>query len=374
MSARILLLITELLPAGAERIVFELATRLPPDRYTVEVASLRSPDGDQGDDGAVARDLLRAGVPVRPLRLRHKLDARGALRLAAELRRFRPDVVHAHLFHANLAARLLGWIGSEAKIVSTVHIVERRRLPARRLLERLTAGRDQATVCVSQAVAEHARRDLRVAPERLHVIPNGIDLVRFPPTDARARAAARAALDLPADAPVIGAVGRLDRQKGFDVLLAALAQLPPETQLVIAGSGPEESALRRQAQPLGDRVRFLGQRDDVPTVLAALDLFAMPSRWEGFGLSLAEALATGLPAVASAVDSLPEVLGPGGVLVPPDDPAALAAALARLLADPAEREHLSALAAAQGARFRVERMVSDYARLYDELLGELNRR
>ncbi|MCO5168446.1 MAG: glycosyltransferase [Planctomycetes bacterium] len=361
---RVLLLTTELRPAGAERVIYELATRLDPARHQVVVASLRSPGGDDGD---VARALVARGVPVVPLRLGGKLDVGGAWRLARLVHRLRPHVLHAHLFHANLAARLLGRLAGARRVVSTVHVVERRPLPARFLLERLTARLDDRTACVSQAVARFALARLGAAPGRLVVVRNGIDLAPFAALPARDEA--RAALGLPSDGLLVGAVGRLDPQKGFDVLLDAFARLEAEATLVVAGAGPEEAALRARAARLGlgGRAVLLGHRPDVPQVLAALDVFCMPSRWEGFGLALVEAMAAGLPVVVSDVDSLPEVLGDAGVLVAPDDPAALAAALAPLLIDPARREALGRAARARAARFDVGGMVAAWAALYEGL-------
>jgi glycosyltransferase involved in cell wall biosynthesis len=369
---RLLLLTTELHPAGAERIVQALATRLPRDRWEVRVACLRSPGGDEG---AVARELEAAGIPVEPLRFGGKLDASGGLRLAKLLRRFRPRIVHAHLFHANLAARLLARPVGGAIVVSTLHIVERRPLRLRELLERRTAGQDDATVCVSEAVARHAQEQLGVAPAAVRVIPNGIDLAAFaPPSDpAAARVEARAALGLPAEGEVVGVVGRLDRQKGQDVLLEAwpaVLEARPTAHLALAGAGPEEAALRAQASRLGiaGRVSFLGFQADVPRVLTALDALCLPSRWEGFGLAAVEALAVGVPSVVTAVDSLPGVVGEAGVLVPSEDPLALGEALIGLLEDAQRRVELSARGPAQAARFEVGRMVQDYAALYEELL------
>lgn len=371
MEIRVLFLITELLPAGAERIVQQLALGLDPARYEVAVACLRSPGGARAD-GEVADELRAAGIPVIALRARGRLAPAAALRLAFEVSTFRPHLIHAHLFHANLAGRLFRGLSPGAKLIGTYHVVERRNLPLRRWLQRLTLGREDRSVCVSDAVAGYAR-GLGVRPERLRVIPNGIDLTRFrPPADrADAARAARERLGIPKDALVLGCVGRLDPQKAPLVLLEAFARLErPEAVLVFAGEGPLEAALRERAAPLGERVRLLGFRPDVPEVLAALDVFCLPSRWEGFGLALAEALACGLPAVASAVDSLPEVLGPAGLLVPPDDPAALADALERLLSDPALRASLAAAAPVQAARFDLQVMRAAYVALYEELLAE----
>ncbi|RMG06524.1 MAG: glycosyltransferase [Planctomycetota bacterium] len=366
---RVLQLITELHPAGAERVVYELATRLSPERWQVQVAGLRSPGGDEG---AVARALRAAGIEVHPLGFRHKADLRAAARLLRLVRRWRPHLVHAHLFHANLAARLLALLGAQ-RTVSTVHVVERRRLPQRILLERLGARLDDATVCVSEAVARYALSSLGVRPERLRVVPNGVDLSAYAALPDRE--AARSALRLDPACEWVGCVGRLDRQKGQDLLLEAFARFRarrPRARLLLCGAGPEEGALRAQARRLGieERVRFLGHRDDVPLVLAALDVFCLPSRWEGFGLALVEALAAGRACVASAVDSLPEVLGGAGRIVSPEDPRALAAALEALLADPRERAALGQRARARARRYSVERMVAGYELLYADLFGD----
>ncbi|MCA8925679.1 MAG: glycosyltransferase [Planctomycetes bacterium] len=356
---RLLLAITCLHPAGAERVVFEVATRLDPSRWQVLVVSLQSPDGDDGD---VDRALRARGIPVVALRMAHKLDLLAAARLRGVARTFRPHLAHGHLFHASTAVRLL--VPRPARRLSTLHVVERRRLPLRFALARRTAGRDDATTAVSTAVADFARARLGVRAPR--VIYNGVELARF--ADAPGRAEARAVLELAPEATWIGAVGRLDPQKGFDVLLRALPEVPG-AKLLIAGEGPERRRLEELVGQLGlrDRVRLLGHRSDVATVLAACDLFCMPSRWEGFGLALAEAMAVGLPCVASRIDSLPEVLGGAGVLVPVEDPAALGAALAALLADPARAAELGERAREQAQRFSVEAMVAGYEALYREL-------
>lgn len=363
----LLLLTTELRRAGAEGVVEALALGLR-DRWRVVVASLTSLGPG---DGAVADDLRAAGVEVRCLRLAGKADlARGAWRVVRLVRDVRPDVLHAHLVHAALAARVLGRLAGARRVVTTVHVVERRRLPLRQLLERLTARLDDRTTCVSEAVAAHARDALGVrAPV---VVENGIDLARF----ARApegRAAARATLGLHPDARVVGAVARLTAQKGLDDLLRAFARVAPDRPdalLVLVGEGEEAAALDALAAELGlsARVRRVGFRRDVPELLRALDVLAMPSRWEGFGLALVEGLAAGVPCVATAVDSLPGVMGDAGLLVPPGDVPALGAALGRLLDEPDLRADLARRGPEQAKRFDVRVMVAGYERVYRELL------
>jgi len=357
---RLLLAITTLHPAGAERVVFELATRLDPARWQVLVVSLQSPGGD---DGAVDRELRARGIAVCALRMRHKLDLGALLRLRAVARAFQPHLAHAHLFHAAVAVRLL--VGRPAQRMTTLHVVERRRLPLRFALARWTAGRDDATTCVSQAVADFAHVRLGISAAR--VVANGVDLARF--QAAPAREAARDELGLDSQGPWIGALGRLDPQKGFDVLLRALPRVPA-ARLLIAGQGPDRGSLESLVAELGlvSRVRFLGQRSDTPRVLAACDVFCMPSRWEGFGLALAEAMAVGLPCVAARVDSLPEVLGDAGVLVPAEDPGALAEALADLLADAPRRVELGDRARERAQGFALEAMLRGYQALYHDLV------
>lgn len=356
---RLLLLVTCLEGGGAQRVVFHLATGLGPG-FEARVVALRDPSGGTNRYGPL---LQASGVSVGEVRLRHALDLPGMLRLAREVRAFRPDVLHAHLFHSHVAARTLGRLAGARRVVSTHHEVERRHRPLRPLLQRV--GWDDASVAVSEAVAAHVRRTFGARPV---VIPNGIDLERFRRGD---RAQARRALGLPDGAEIVGAVGRLHPQKGLPDLLRAFAALDrAEALLVLAGEGEEEAALRRLARDLGvlERVRFLGFVEDVPRVLAALDVMAMPSRWEGFGLGLAEALACGVPVVASAVDSLPEVAGEAAVLVPPGAPERLAEALARLLGDPARRAALAREGPARAAGFGLERMLQAHRELYGRVL------
>ena len=359
MTPRVQFLVTCLEGGGAQRVVHDLALGVAAAGWQVRVTALREPS--QGRDRFTA-PLLAAGLPADHARLRHPLDLAGLGRLVAAVRGFRPDLVHAHLFHAHLAARAL----PVRRVVTTHHEVERRHRPLRPLLQRLTGWRDAATVAVSQAVADHVRRSFGL---RARVIPNGLDLDRFQPRD---RLQARARLGLPPEAEVLGAVGRLHPQKGLEDLLEAFAGLDrPRALLVLAGEGALEAPLREQARRLGvaARVRFLGFQEDVPAVFPALDVLAMPSRWEGFGLGLVEATACGVPVVASAIDSLPEVAGGAARLVPAGRPDLLGQALARLLDHPEEREDLARRGRLRARDFRVETMVGAHLELYRGLLG-----
>src|SRR3990172_10037066 len=221
---RVMQLITELRPGGAERVVYELARRLPRERFAVEVCSLRPASG------AVAEWLRAAAVPVHSLEMKAKLDLRAPGRLVRLLRERRTALLHTHLFHANVlgraAARRLGGV----RVLGTLHIVERRFRPWHFWLDRWTLGRDEVEVCVSEAVRDFTHRRAGIPLAQLRTIPNGVDLVRFRACAAARRrgetaAALRAVLGLAPRATLALAVGRLEPQKGYADLVDAWAQL-----------------------------------------------------------------------------------------------------------------------------------------------------
>ena len=208
------------------------------------------------------------------------------------------------------------------------------------------------------------------------MVPNGIDLTRFQP-EPRLRDEVLRELGLPESAFVVGTVGRLAPEKAQGVLLEAAQQLlrrPAERPLyvVLVGDGAERAALEKAAAPLGERVRFLGARADVPRLLQGFDVFCLSSRTEGLPLVLPEAMATGLPVVSTAVGGIPSVVVEGvtGYLVPVGAPAALAEALGRLQRDTALGPRLGTAGRIRALqRYSLERMVDDYEAIYRRLLG-----
>lgn len=374
MSVRVAQLITELDPGGAERIVYELATGLDRGRYEQLVISLRPATGE------VARWLDKAGIRVRSLRMRTKLDFGARRRLSALLRDERVELLNTHLIHAAILGRRAAAGARVEALVSTVHLVERPWRKWRFWADRATMRRVDATVCVSESARTEYLRRVRAPPDKVRVILNGVDADRF--AVASRRDDARRELAFTEDERVIVSLGRLRRQKGHDLALRAMttiAAAEPRARMLIVGDGPE----RRRLENLHARLRLwgcvslLGQREDVPDILAAADCLVAPSRYEGFGLAVAEAMAAGLPIVASGVDSIPELVedGVSGLLVPPNDPQALAAAVIEILGD---RERAGSLG--QNARERVRErftlagMLRAYESLYDELLRSKGRR
>jgi glycosyltransferase involved in cell wall biosynthesis len=349
-AVKVLHVITTLATGGAELHLLNLARGLKSDGYDVSIAYLH-------DELVASRPLgphfAQAGIKVHQLHGRHRLDLRPLLRLIRLIRHERPDVLHSHLARADLLAAAAGLRQQQLTVISTVHGIYRERWFGRAAQPwlRLAYKRADAVICVSYAVRTWLVNELGVDANRTHVVRHGVDASAFAPAKPQGPRQER---------QVIGAAGRLDPIKGFQHLLEAFALLAPgfpKLQLRIAGYdagyGP---ALRALAQRAGvaKSVEFVGFQPDMPEFLRSLDIFVMPSLSEGLGQTALEAMATGLPVVASSVPALAEIIAPGqtGILVPPANPQALADGIRQLLASPAQ-------AAAIGRRAR-DRVISSF--------------
>jgi glycosyltransferase involved in cell wall biosynthesis len=347
---RVALAIESSEPGGAEQLVLVLADLLRASGHEPVVVTQVA--------GWLTERAERAGLPVWLAPQKPGLDPGWVIRFAGRLRRARIDLLHSHEFAMNVyggaAARLIG-IPSVATIHGRHWVVDRpRRVIAYRALLRL----GMEIVAVSHDLAQYLVTGLGVPPGAVRMIHNGIPLDGYDlrPPAAAERETARSELGLPLRVPLVVAVGALFPVKDHAGLVRAVSGLEG-VHLAIAGGGGEEAGLRRLAESLcvTDRVHLLGLRDDVPRVLRAADVFALSSRSEGLPLALLEAMAAGLPVVATRVGGVPEAVvdGATGHLVAPGDPAALAAGLARVLRYP---EHAADLGRA-GAR-RVEQEFS----------------
>ncbi len=364
---RICQLITELAPAGAERCVFELARRLDSDKFAVEVAALRG--------GAVADWLEQEGIPVTVLDVRGKWDL-GKINTLADLLKDRAfDILHTHLFHADFVGRLAAAKAHTPHLVHTVHIAEQRFRPWQFAFARWTRQRCQKIIAVSESARDHHAAKARLPLDAYQVIHNGIDIAAYS-RDESARVQLRSEWNLTGDEVLIAFVGRLDHQKGLDVLLDAmnlLHQRGCRVKCVIAGQGPQQSMLERfiATEPAGANIRMLGFTDNVRGVLSAADILAMPSRWEGFGLAAAEAMAAGLPVVATSVAGLKDVCleGRTALLVQPDDSDALARKIGQLVADAELRQRLGQAGRQHVEQmFDISKMITAHEQLYDALI------
>jgi glycosyltransferase involved in cell wall biosynthesis len=360
---RIVHVLPSLAVGGQERVALDLARRQLEEGHRVRVIAL-----DPRAGGPVADALGAAGIATLAVpKLGPTIDPSLPLRLAWRLRG--ADIVHTHgplaLVYGATAGRLAG-----AAVVHTKHGADPGPL-RRAAIRRAAASLVDAYVAVSEATAALARAHRDVSDARLVVVPNGVDLRRFGP-DPRARAAVRRELGVPEGAWLVGTVGRLVDVKDQALLVRAASRAGHD--LLLVGDGPERAALERLVAKLGahSRVRFAGERADVPRLLAALDLFALTSRSEGLPLVLPEAMATGLPVVATRVGGVPQVVDDGetGFLVDPGDEPALVARLEDFAADPTRARAFGARARGVAlARFSLGRMASAYEALYRSLVA-----
>ncbi|HTF87226.1 MAG TPA: glycosyltransferase [Planctomycetota bacterium] len=313
----------------------------------------------------------RDGFEVREVALRSDLDFLSVIQLTVILRELNPDLVHLHTGRA-------AWLGGLAARQALVPAIVTRRMDRRvrrGWRTRLVYGRlTRAVAAISDSVA-HGLIEGGVAQSRIVVIHSSIDPAAHRPE--RSRAEVRSELGVGVDEPVVLMVGSLVLRKGHGVLFDALARLAKhglQPSVWLAGEGSERAELERQAAALAPgQVRFLGQRRDVADLLAAADIFAMPSLHEGLGVAALEALQAGCAVVASRVGGLAEVVedGVSGLLVPPADPASLAEAVEKLIRDPGLRARLAEAGRARiHARYRASAMVAGYEALYRRVLAE----
>lgn len=361
MPIRVCQLITTLGPAGAERCVYELATRLDRDRFDVQVAALQG--------GAVADQLRAAGVKVHVLDVGCKFSPLLPLKLrklTRLLRDERIDLLHTHLYHADLAGRLAARKAGVRRLINTVHVAEKRWRPWQFIFARRMRERCERIVCVSPSVMQwHAAR-ARLPESCYEVIPNGIDVDAFV-GDESARQIYRQQWGVGEDETVALFVGRLDRQKGIDTLLAAGCLTSP-VRLIIAGDGPMSRQVEAFCQSSqGGRCQWIGFSEDVRGILSAADLFVLPSRTEGWPLALGEAMAAGLPTVTTDAPGIRDVVvrNQTGLVVPVEDPAALAEALERLGGNADLRQQFGSAGRDRiASHFGIGAMIEGHERLY----------
>jgi glycosyltransferase involved in cell wall biosynthesis len=334
---QVLLVVDSLRCGGAERHVIDLARALAEEGQAVTVAC--------SVGGPLRHELAEAGVEVRPL-LSRLVKRRFSPAFAGELRQLiiagSFDVVHAHI-HASATAAAAALAGSDLPLVVTEHTEGPWRGPGDRWISEIAYRRADHLIAVSSAIRRLLVDEFRVSPANVTYVANAVRPAPAPaPAPVPRRADGR-------DAPLLGCVARLAPEKGIDVFLRAAAMVAadvPDARFVVVGDGTLAQELPRLARHLGigDRVDFLGHRTDARAVMAGLDVVAVSSLTEGSPLVALEAMAAGVPVVASACGGLPDQIRHGidGLLVPPGDPVALAGPMVRLIRDPDLARRLAA--------------------------------
>jgi glycosyltransferase involved in cell wall biosynthesis len=365
MSKRILLVIPTLDRAGAEKQLCLLARGLPRDEFDVHVCALTR-------GGPLEADLRDAGVPFAIVGKRWKLDPRAFLRLKRHIAGLRPDLVHTWMFAANT----YGFAAARACGVNNIVIGQRCVDPWKSRLQ-LAIDRQLAKRCRGVVVNSEGVRDFYVrhgAPaDRVRVIPNGV-VIPNPPSTTRRQLLAE--LGLPEQSRLIGLVGRLWPQKRVkDAIWAAdlLKVIRDDVHLLIVGDGPQRDRLRRFRDQvcIRGKVHFLGERGDVPRLMPHFDVLWSTSGYEGQSNAILEAMAAGIPVVATDIPGTRELVVPGvtGYLIPLGDRAAFAKHTERLLNDATLTGGFSAAARRRvESEFSVEKMIERHVGLYRELM------
>jgi glycosyltransferase involved in cell wall biosynthesis len=363
--------------AGSERHLLTLLTSLDKAKFQTTLILLVEQDKPLDD---YVRQFEEGGVQVKRVLIRGDVDPLLIWELFRFLREESFDLVHTHLIHADLYGTLAAKLSGVPIIVSTKHNDNAfRRHPLYAFLDRLASKFVDRSIVISDHLKRFFVKVEGLDPAKMTRIYYGLDpaWVHVRSLEQDKPVSAREELGIPPDAPLAGIIARLIPQKGHTYLLAAFAkaiEALPEARLLVVGDGYLRGDLETQVGELqATRLIFTGWRDDIPRIMADLNLLILPSLWEGFGLVLLEAMVMGKPIVASRVSAIPEIVVDGvtGLLVPPRDPKALAEAIIALLQD---REQAEAMGQAGRERveryFSVQRMVQQTEALYEELIRE----
>jgi glycosyltransferase involved in cell wall biosynthesis len=368
-TPRVLQVVLSLTPGGTERLVVEICRRLAPE-FGVAVCCLDA-------EGEWAVDLQARGIEVTALHRRPGFRPQVGRAIAQLARERQIDVLHCHQYSPFVYGRLASMWDRHLKIVYTEHgrLSDAPPTWKRRLVNPWLSRFDGSIVAVSHELRDYMI-DARFPPGRVQVVHNGVEPADLPSREDRRRA--RQQLGLDDRAFVVATVARLDPVKDLMTLFEAFAAVrrqAPSAQLLVVGDGPERDRLTaRAAQPdLAGAVHMAGYRSDVRALLPAADVYASSSISEGVSITILEAMAAGIPVVATAVGGTPEVLpdaSAGGILVPCRNPERLAEAIASLALDQRQRTAMAVAGRRRLERsFTIDRMVDDYARLYRGLAG-----
>ncbi|NTW05058.1 MAG: glycosyltransferase [Peptococcaceae bacterium] len=332
---------------GAERHILNLATAIDPSIVEVSVCCLFADPFLK-----VARE---AGIKAYSIPMRHKLDFGIITKLRENIINDKIDIVHTHGVRANLVGRLAAKMSGVETVITTVHSLLAQDYPdtfsrlANMFIEKASGGITDHFIAVSGGL-QKALIQQGIPKKKITVVYNGLDPEQFRKTPSSGTSW-REKSGIPSEASLVSIVGRLHRVKGHRYFLKAAAELLKEREdihFLVVGSGPEGDALEEFTRELGisDKVTFTGFISDVSELMPELDLLVVPSLWEGFGLTALEAMAVGIPVVATSVGGLPEIVehGSTGLLVPPADTAALAKSIVWIIDHPLEAREMAAAA------------------------------
>ncbi len=370
MKKRILFFIWALEVGGAERLLVKLVRLIPRDRFDVKVVCLTR-------KGVWAQEVEDGGIEVVSMDKRVGFDPWILPRLVVLLRREKPDLVNTHLWTADLWARLAAVIARVPRIVVTEQNVDVWKRWYHRVIDRILFNWTDRVICVSDQVVEFYTRELKVPSQKTAMIPNAIDLAPFhgasPPRGLREEIGSAGGEFL------FVCAARLHPQKRhcdlFEAARLLLAMGCGDFRLLIVGEGSLREELERLSESKGlkSRIHFLGLRQDIPSILLQSDAFVLASDYEGLPLAILEAMAAGLPIVATNVGGVPQVVDDGGngYLVAPRDPGSLADAMARVAADRETSRRMGDIGKLRVSReYSIENVAARTVDLFDECLQD----
>jgi glycosyltransferase involved in cell wall biosynthesis len=352
---------------GYVSLIWHFARLVDPEQYRVYVCCMRK-------GGPYIEKFQELGVEVLNLDMKFYLDLRVIPRMVRFIRKNDIDIVHTHIRLADWYGRVCSKLAGVPSIFSTIHNADywrkERKYLVLALIDRLTMRLNTHVIAVSQAVKDFVVKAQKIDADRISVVLNGTVSEKY--TDDSGSAAVKQSLGLNENKIYVGTAARLVKQKAqHDLLYAAqkILKQRSDMRLVVVGDGPLEHKLKNLARELGieDSVVFTGFRTDIPQILAGLDIFVMCSLYEGLGVAVVEAMLAGKPVVATDVIGINEVVvdRETGILVPPSQPQALAAAIQSLMDSEDLREQMGARGRARAlANFNIERMKQDLVELY----------
>ncbi len=366
---RVCQIVSDLKPSGPGRRVCEVATRLDRDRFDVSVIAIQG--------GALAESLQQASVEVKALDISSPLGLTRLGRLAGLIRDCHADLVHTHGFVADLVGRPAARLAAVRSLVHTVHDSEGRFRPWQFAYARFLSGYCDRVICVSPSVKEHHSARSGLPLEKYSVIPSGIDVEAYS-HDPEARQQLRTEWGVEDSRPLVVYIGRIDKGEGIETLLSAFSHLAARgtaVDLVIAGEGSGRRIVENFIKhgEGGSRCRLLGFVDDVRPVLNAVDIFTTADNFEGHPMSPTEAMAAGLPVVATKASGLRDIVidGVTGLLAASRDVFGLAERIERLGSDPELCKLLGECGRKRvEAQYPVSAMIQAIETLYDDVVSE----
>jgi glycosyltransferase involved in cell wall biosynthesis len=347
---------------GSERTLVDLANGLNKNEYSVTVWTIV--------DKGLMRNELNDEIRYRTLNANGKWDIRAPIKFLKAVRSENPDIIQSFLFFDNILARISKIVSSKIMVITGVRSVPENPSRVRSIIDRITLPLSDRIVSNSEAGAEYII-DRGADPIKTEVIRNGRDIEKY--ADGNATSTLFDSLDLDNEEPIVGTVGRLIERKGhYDLLDAwpAVLQSHPNAQLLIVGDGPEWERLQEHASELNctESVCFAGQRDDVPDLLDAMDIFVFPSHYEGLPGALLEAMIAGLPIITTPVNGNSELIENGvtGLFVSSHNSQELANSLNFILSDSKCQQKLGTKAREYATeKFAVSTMISEFTSIYD---------